>query len=105
MNAFQCSSCLRVCVELAGVRSENVQVEVSAERLLIRGYRATPEPLSSEEAIETIRRKPVRVLTMEIHHGEFEREIELPQDLDSERFTLEWDNGLLWILIPRKAHA
>ncbi|MBV9391200.1 MAG: Hsp20/alpha crystallin family protein [Verrucomicrobia bacterium] len=105
MNAFKCSSCLRVCVELAGVRPENVQVEVSAERLVIRGYRATPEPIISDEPIEATRRKPVRVLTMEIHHGEFEREIELPEDLDPERFTTQWDNGLLWILIPRKAHA
>jgi HSP20 family protein len=42
---------------------------------------------------------------MEIDHGQFEREIEIPSGFDQGRITTEWDNGLLWIYLPRKAHA
>ena len=40
---------------------------------------------------------------MEIDHGQFEREIEIPSGFDQSRITTEWDNGLLWIYLPPKA--
>jgi HSP20 family molecular chaperone IbpA len=50
-------------------------------------------------------RKPVRVVAMEINHGQFEREVEVPAGYDPRRITTEWENGLLWIFLPRTAHA
>jgi HSP20 family protein len=105
INVFQCASCFRICVELAGVEPENIEIEVASGRLWVRGRREAPEPLQQPEYPLSIARKSVRVIAMEIDHGEFEREIEIPSGFDQSRITTEWDNGLLWIYLPRKAHA
>ena len=80
-------------------------MEVESGRIWIRGYREAPEPLQQHELPLSATRKPVRVVTMEIDHGRFEREVEIPPDYDIGRITTEWENGLLWIFLPRIAHA
>ena len=45
------------------------------------------------------------VLAMEIDHGAFEREIELPLSVERERVTAEQRNGILWIHLPLQPHA
>ncbi len=42
---------------------------------------------------------------MEIDYGGFAREISLPDDVDLERVRTDWNNGILWIKIPRLSHA
>jgi HSP20 family protein len=105
INVFQCASCFRICAELAGVDPEQIEIAVDSGRLWIRGRRQAPEPLQQQEFAFPTTRKPVRVIAMEIDHGQFEREIEVPSGFDPERITTEWGNGLLWIYLPRKAHA
>ncbi|MBV8376728.1 MAG: Hsp20/alpha crystallin family protein [Verrucomicrobia bacterium] len=105
LNVFQCASCFRICVELAGVESGQIEVEVGLDRLWIRGYRNPPEPLKQLDAPLAATRKPVRVVTMEIDHGRFEREVEIPEGYDHGKITTEWENGLLWIFMPRVPHA
>ena len=105
INVFQCASCYRICVELAGVESNQIEVEVGLGRIWIRGYREAPEPLQQQEMSLAITRKAVRVVTMEIDHGPFEREVEIPPGYDQGRITTKWENGLLWIFLPRIAHA
>jgi HSP20 family molecular chaperone IbpA len=90
---------------LAGVEPEHIEIEVVSGRLWVRGHREAPEPLQQHEYALSIARKAVRVIAMEIDHGQFEREIEIPSGFDQGRITTEWDNGLLWIYLPRKAHA
>jgi HSP20 family protein len=105
LNVFQCASCFRICVELAGVESDQIEIEVEPGRLWIRGYREAPEPLQQMELPLSTVRKAVRVVTMEIDHGQFEREVEIPPGYDQSRITTEWESGLLWIFLPRIAHA
>jgi HSP20 family protein len=105
INVFQCASCFRICVELAGVKPDHIEIEVGFGRLWIRGYREAPEPLQQLEAPLSTSRKPVRVVTMEIDHGRFEREVDIPPGYDQGRITTEWESGLLWIFLPRIAHA
>ena len=105
INAFQCASCFRICVELAGVEPEQIEIDVASDSLWIRGRREAPEPLQQQEYAQSIARKPVRVIAMEIDHGQFEREVEIPSGFDQRGITTEWDNGLLWIYLPRKANA
>jgi HSP20 family molecular chaperone IbpA len=105
VNVFQCASCFRICVELAGVGSDQIEVEVELGRIWIRGYREAPEPLQQQEFPFSTTRKPVRVVTMEIDHGRFERAVEIPSGYDLGRITTEWENGLLWLFLPRIAHA
>lgn len=104
VNMFVCPRCLRICADLAGVDPEEVELSVSNGKLLIRGYRPAPEPSSEPEA-EVGRVKAVRVLAMEIDYGGFVREITLPDDVDLDRVKTDWNNGILWIHIPRRSHA
>ena len=104
VNIFMCSRCLRICADLAGVDPEEVELSVSNGKLLIRGSRPAPEP-SHEKEMEVARTKAVRVLAMEIDYGEFAREISLPDDVDLDRVSTDWTNGILWIEIPRRSHA
>jgi HSP20 family protein len=105
INVFQCASCFRICVEMAGVEPDQIEVEVGLDRVWIRGYREAPEPLQQLEMPFSTTRKPVRVVAMEINHGQFEREVDIPPGYDPGRITTEWENGLLWIFLPRTAHA
>jgi len=39
---------------------------------------------------------------MEIDHGHFVRDVELPHDVHSEQITATYRNGMLWIELPKK---
>jgi HSP20 family molecular chaperone IbpA len=39
---------------------------------------------------------------MEIDHGAFTREVELPPDTNRDRIVAAHKNGMLWIEIPKK---
>jgi HSP20 family molecular chaperone IbpA len=39
---------------------------------------------------------------MEIDHGPFARNVELPSDVHHEQISASYRNGLLWIEIPKK---
>ena len=104
VNIFLCPRCLRICADLAGVDPEEVELSVSNGKLLLRGYRPAPEPVSEPE-LEVARTKAVRALAMEIDYGGFAREITLPDDVDLDRVKTDWNNGILWIDIPRRSQA
>ena len=44
----------------------------------------------------------LRVHLMEIDHGSFAREVELPHDVIKEQITARYVDGLLWIELPKK---
>jgi HSP20 family protein len=98
INAFRCGDQIVVCVELAGVERSAIQVRAEPRRLTLRGSRPIAEP-ACEEA------PALQVLALEIDHGVFERQLDLPVDVDPDRVTAEHRNGLLWIKMPFRAHA
>ena len=114
VNLYENSTSYLVCVDLAGVEKEKIDVEVADQRLKLRGVRAVPQ---CEEGMEgrggeereatctpaaTGTAKRIRVHLMEIDHGAFAREVELPPDADRESITANYRNGLLWIEIPKR---
>jgi HSP20 family protein len=104
INLFECYRCFRICVDLAGVEPQDIDLTVEPERLWIRGHRSPPEPRSGDP--ETgFPIKSVRLLAMEIGYGLFEREITIPKDGDLSRIATAWDNGILWVEIPRLNQA
>lgn len=95
INAYRCETCIRICVELAGVDRSEIDLEIEPQRLSIRGVREVPEPRDEEgRALQTI--------AMEIDYGAFERTLKLPAEVDVDRATAEQKNGLLWICLPLK---
>jgi HSP20 family protein len=93
VNAYRCDDSFIICADLAGIDPAAVQVLAEPRRLIIRGTRPPPEPACDSEV-------SVQVLAMEIDYGPFERTLELPAEVNSERVTAEQRSGLLWIYLP-----
>jgi HSP20 family protein len=97
INAYRCKGQITICVDLAGVEREALDLRVDARRLSIRGHREAPEPAKNPEMLQ--------VLAMEIDYGAFERQFELPADVDVQRIMAEQRNGLLWIYLPLRPES
>ncbi|WP_395746091.1 Hsp20/alpha crystallin family protein [Prosthecobacter sp.] len=93
VNVYAHSDRLEVCVDLAGVNKQEIQVEAEPRRLVVRGQRQTPDGRCDAEAC-------CRILVMEIPEGNFERVLEFPVAVDTERVTAKQENGWLWITLP-----
>jgi HSP20 family protein len=95
INAYRCDRCIRICVELAGVDRSEIDVTVRDRRVSLRGIRDVAEPTDSEgRALQTI--------AMEIDYGVFQREIQLPANIDVNKVHADQRNGMLWIYLPLK---
>ena len=97
VNLYETSTAYLVCVDLAGVDKEKIDVEVADHRLKLKGARAVPSFWDGAEGTH----EKVRVHLMEIDHGAFTREVEIPTDSDRGNITATYRNGLLWVEIPK----
>jgi HSP20 family protein len=100
VNLYETDDTYLVCVDLAGVDKETISPEVSDGRLTIRGTRSVPayddhEPSPAE-------RGKLRVHVMEIDHGAFYREVEIPDAVDQDKIAAHYRNGMLWIELPKR---
>jgi HSP20 family protein len=100
VNLYETETAYLVCVDLAGVDKKKIGIEVTDGHLTLRGKRPVPSPVDNPEAQAPIGR--LRVHLMEIDHGAFARDVELPQDVIQEGITARYDNGMLWIELPKK---
>src|SRR5215212_4410837 len=100
VNLYETEHDYQVCVDLAGVEKEKIDIVVVDQRLTIRGTRPVPPcPTPPCPDPETGR---MRVHLMEIDHGAFSREVELPEDVIKDRISAKYIDGLLWIELPKK---
>jgi HSP20 family protein len=79
---------LHVVVELPGVDPERVQVAVAGRLLVVTGVRERPHLPGA------------RVQQMELEYGPFQRQIRLPEDVDSREASASYERGLLEITLP-----
>ena len=75
--------------DLAGVRPEDIDLEVSGHRMTVRGVR---RDCTSHEGCSYYR--------LEIPYSRFERSLELPCDLERADITTEYRDGMLLVHIP-----
>jgi HSP20 family protein len=80
---------LRVVVDLAGVDPADVQIVVHGRALVIAGGRRRIHP-----------QERLSYYLLEIEHGQFERRIGLPVDVDPDRARATYDRGLLVVTLP-----
>ncbi len=78
--------------ELAGVRPEDIHLEVLGPRMTLRGVR---RDCTAGEELHCYR--------MEIAYSEFERSLELPCDLQRADITTEYRDGMLLVRIQTEA--
>ena len=84
---------LTVVVELPGVDPDSVQIVAGERVLLIAGERKRPKV-------------PGRVYQqMEIETGQFQRQVQLLEDIDPERARARLENGVLTIELPVATQA
>jgi HSP20 family protein len=102
VNLYETDDNYLVCVDLSGVEKDKIDVELADNRLTIRGARGVPSFTDAEAAGASAERGKLRVHVMEIDHGAFFREVELPEHVQRERITAHYLNGMLWIEIPKK---
>ncbi len=79
-----------MCLELAGVQADDLEVLIQDRMVLLRGNRRLPVPAGMT---------PHRV---EVVRGAFERRIRLPAALDAERSRTQLTDGLLLIHTPKR---
>lgn len=77
-------------VEIAGMNSKDIAVEVRDGRLIIHGNRR--DQADSER---------VKYSQMEIKYTRFERVIHLPENCDEECISASYRDGFLEIMLPR----
>lgn len=88
-DAYVTDSGLVVKVELAGMRSEHLEITVEGTRLRISGNRP-----------DGCRAAKCNFLVMEINYGPFESVLEVPSGYDLSRAKAAYLNGFLRIDIP-----
>jgi HSP20 family protein len=89
-DVYATDSGLVIKVELAGMRSENLEITVEGNRIKISGNRP-----------DGCRAPKCHFLVMEINYGPFESELELPPGYDLSRAKAAYLNGFLRIDVPR----
>lgn len=119
VNLYETDAGYSVCVDLAGVDKNRIDVEVLGRQLRLAGQRAIPADFAPQASLAGAEpteastthadcspvgaRRRCRIHVMEIDHGPFERLVELPSDADPERITARYREGFLWIDIPRRS--
>jgi HSP20 family protein len=98
VNLYENDPAYLVCVDLAGVSKQQIDVVVEDQTLRIHGTRAVPTP----EAIPEMQKQRIRIHLMEIDHGNFTRDVELPADVEKDHISAQHRNGMLWIELPKK---
>jgi HSP20 family protein len=124
VNLYETAESYLVCADLAGVDKEKIDVEVVEQVLKLKGTRTVPtyedaqgnpvpqtasagsgtaggSTAESPAGGATTEQRRVRIHLMEIDHGSFCREVELPEDVDRERIAANYRNGMLWIELPK----
>jgi len=91
-DVYATDSGLVIKVELAGMRSENLEITVEDNRLRISGNR--PDGCRAAKA---------SFLVMEINYGPFETVLELPPGYDLSQARAAYLNGFLRIDVPMAA--
>jgi HSP20 family protein len=81
-------------LEVPGIEEKDIDVKLENSTLTVSGERK----FEKEEKEENYRR-------VERRYGSFVRSFTLPQTIDSETVTAEYDKGLLKIRLAKKAEA
>lgn len=90
IDIFEASGEIIVKAELAGVKQEDLRVEVVGHTLIIIGARDDTSSEQREVAHQ-----------VEIDYGKFRRQLELPCDVDANKANASMQNGFLTLILPK----
>jgi HSP20 family protein len=87
---------MRVTVELPGMRSEDIDVDMENNVLTISGEKHEEREEQGEKNTWHL---------SERHYGKFSRSFVLPRDLDPEKIQARFEDGVLQVSIPKSEKA
>lgn len=94
VNLYETQHNFMICVDLAGMDQNDVEVSLEKDNVIIRGKRMSPLPPDGSRALA--------VHLMEIDHGTFCRNVTVPPGVDVEQIAANYHIGMLWITLPKK---
>ena len=89
---YESSTTCVVTIDLPGLLAENVKVSVEANNLIIRGQRETAEVSRTRSSV-----------CVQRMHGSFSRQFPLTSPVDANRISMEIENGLLRVTVPKQS--
>ena len=98
LNAYRYIDHYEICMDLAGVDVDMIDLQVESHRLTVQGHRPVPEPKNQSAGCQ-------QILSMEIESGEFVRVVDLPTAIDARYAEARQENGLLRIHLPVRPPA
>ena len=90
VNVAETETQYEVTVDLPGIKAEDVNVELHEGQVVISGKRADEK----EETGKTFHR-------VERQYGEFRRTISLPVQIDEQKISASYKDGVLSIVLPK----
>ena len=93
-NLVETADAYEVSLELAGFERDDIEVTVDQGVLTITGERA--EEHEGEERTYHMKERSV---------GRFSRSFSLPSSVDAESVTAKFENGVLWVNLPKQEEA
>ena len=96
MDIIESKNELTLTAELAGIDQKDVDVSVDDGVLTIRGEKAEEREEKGDEK---------KVYLYERSFGSFRRSFALPANIDSEKVTANFDNGVLKVRLPKTTEA
>ena len=90
MDVYQTNSHIVILAPIAGVKIEDMSVEVSDDVLTIKGHRHLEKSVEEEN-----------YFTQECFWGDFSRSIVLPASVDTNKISADFKDGVLEIKIPK----
>lgn len=90
VDVYQTPNDIVVESAIAGVRPEDIDIQVTADSISIRGSRRREKEVSDED-----------YLYQECYWGRFARSIILPQEVDPDGANVTFKNGILTVRLPK----
>jgi HSP20 family protein len=90
-DVFETARHVVVVVEIAGIGEEEIEVEITGDRLTLRGEKR-------DRRVEPHHRHT----QVEIWYGPFQRVLALPVPVDPDRAEISYSDGFLRIVLPKR---
>ena len=83
-----------IAAEMPGVEEKNIEVTVKENRLTLKGEKKSEKEEKKKDYHMTER-----------SYGSFERSFQLPEDIEADKISAEFANGVLKVMLPKSAQA
>lgn len=78
--------------DLAGVPKKNIKLSIDENNLLtLKGEKSAAKDEKTKDVVKK-----------EIFYGSFERAVQLPENVEQDKLTTSYKNGILTVIVPRK---